>query len=199
MDIFERGSEWRKWDLHIHSNASDGSSSPNEIIEEAISKGLSVIALTDHHTVKNIDQIKEIGRNKGITVISGVEFRSEYGQKSVHFIGLFPDQYRGTELTSRALHDLILSPLNLSETQIISKGREIDPQANDDDAFKAGMFHLQIDLKTAANLIHKYGGIVTVHNGSKHNGLDQELKHQGKGKKNVQDLCDSLGTLKEEL
>ena len=30
-----RGSEWRKWDLHIHSNASDGHSSPSDIIEMA--------------------------------------------------------------------------------------------------------------------------------------------------------------------
>lgn len=33
-----RGSEWRRWDLHIHSNASDGTAIPAEIIEEAQSK-----------------------------------------------------------------------------------------------------------------------------------------------------------------
>ena len=90
MTRYPRGSEWRKWDLHIHSNASDGSSSPKEIIEEAKRKGLSVIALTDHHTVDNIDEIKRIAdlpENVDINVISGIEFRSEYGAKSVHFIG----------------------------------------------------------------------------------------------------------------
>ena len=54
MSEYPRGSEWRKWDLHIHSTASDGTATPAEIIEEAKSKGLSVIALTDHHSVSNM-------------------------------------------------------------------------------------------------------------------------------------------------
>lgn len=56
------GSQWAKWDLHIHSNASDGNGTPQQIIEKAKEKGLSVIALTDHHTVKNIDEIKKLGK-----------------------------------------------------------------------------------------------------------------------------------------
>ena len=79
MSKYPRGSEWRKWDLHIHSNASDGSSTPNDIIEEAKKKGLSVIALTDHHAISNIDETKRLGKENGITVISGIEFRTEYG------------------------------------------------------------------------------------------------------------------------
>ena len=62
-NLYPRGSEWRKWDLHIHSTASDGSASPQEIIEEAVSKRISVIALTDHHTAKNVDEIKQLGLN----------------------------------------------------------------------------------------------------------------------------------------
>ncbi|MDR1326341.1 MAG: PHP domain-containing protein [Treponema sp.] len=57
---FSKGSEWRKWDLHIHSNASDGTAAPAEIIEEAVTKKIDVIALTDHHTVKNLDEIKKV-------------------------------------------------------------------------------------------------------------------------------------------
>jgi predicted metal-dependent phosphoesterase TrpH len=72
MSEYPRGSEWRKWDLHIHSTASDGTATPAEIIEEAKSKGLSVIALTDHHSVSNIDEIKLLGNKEGITVISGI-------------------------------------------------------------------------------------------------------------------------------
>ena len=108
-----RGSEWRRWDLHIHSNASDGVATPEEIIAEARSKKLAVIALTDHHTVKNIDEIKRLGHDAGIVVISGIEFRTEYGSKSVHMIGLFPDSYDGKLLDSKALNELILCPLGL--------------------------------------------------------------------------------------
>jgi len=194
-----KGAEWRKWDLHIHSNASDGKSTPEDIITEAKQKGLSVIALTDHHTAKNIDEIKEVGMREGISVIPGIEFRTEYGQKSVHLIGLFPNEHNGTKLDSKALHDLILSPLGLSETLIISKGKEQNTGISDEKAFKKGMFLVQVDFKKAANLIHKHGGVVSVHAGSKANSFDEEMKHKGKGKKNVKELYDSLGTVKEEL
>lgn len=202
MTKYPRGSEWRKWDLHIHSNASDGLSTPQEIIDEAKKKGLSVIALTDHHTVDNIDELKRLAdlpEYNDITVISGVEFRSEYGSRSVHFIGLFPDYYNGTKLDSAALRDLILSPLRLSKTVIIAKGREQDPMLDDIAAFKKGISTVQVDFREAADLIHHYGGIISIHNGSKSNGLDMEVKHYGSGPRNVQDLYDNLGTLKEEL
>lgn len=193
-----RGSEWRRWDLHIHSNASDGVATPAEIIEEARSKKLAVIALTDHHTVKNIDEIKLLGHDAGIVVISGIEFRTEYGSKSVHMIGLFPDSHEGKLLDSKALNELILCPLGLSETEIISKGKSNDPALDDTAAFKAGMFLVQVDFKKAADLVHKYGGLVSVHAGSKANTIE-EMKHDGSSPKNVNHLYDSLGTVKEEL
>jgi hypothetical protein len=198
MSAYFRGSEWRKWDLHIHSNASDGHSSPSEIIGAAKEKELSVIAITDHHTVKNIDKVKELGSREGITVISGIEFRTEYGSQSVHMIGLFPDKYNDINLTQGALHDLILAKLGLSETAIIAKGKEVDPKLDNDAAFKTGMFRMQVDFKTAAALIHSYGGIVTVHAGNKTNSIE-EMKHDGSGKTNVDSLEDSLGPVKEEL
>lgn len=76
------GSIWGKWDLHIHSNASDGKQTPQQIVDEAVKKGISVIALTDHHTVSNIDVIKQYAASKNIVVISGIEFRTEYGEFS---------------------------------------------------------------------------------------------------------------------
>lgn len=85
------GSLWRKWDLHIHTNASDGKGNCQEILNEAAVKQVSCIAVTDHHTVANIDLMKSLSEPMKINVISGVEFRTEYGKASVHMIGLFPD------------------------------------------------------------------------------------------------------------
>ena len=198
-DKFPRGSEWRKWDLHVHTPASDGTGTPEEIVNKSIEKGLSVIAITDHHSVDYIDQVKEAAKTKDLAVISGIEFRSEYGSKSVHFIGYLPDEFEKTVLNATALKDLILSPLGLSRTSIVAKGKELDSSLNDDAAFKKGVFQVQVDFKTAADLIHQYGGIVSVHNGSKENGLDKEVKHFGKAPKNAHSLYECLGTLKEEL
>lgn len=193
------GSCWKKWDLHIHSTASDGKSSPQEIIDAAVEKELSVIAITDHHTVDNVDCIKNLGKEKGITVIAGIEFRTEYGQKSVHMIGLFPDSYNGMELDERALKDLILAPLNLSRTHIISAARsEFPNEQNEEKLYSKGLLKVQVEFKKAADLIHKYGGLVSVHAGEKQNSFDREMRHEGSGPKNVS-LSDSLGPVKEEL
>lgn len=197
-DINYNGSMWSKWDLHIHSNASDGKQTPEQIVDKAYELGLSVIALTDHHTVANIDRIKEYAFSKGIVVISGIEFRTEYGNKSVHMIGLFPDKYGNTVLNQKALDELVLCPLNLSRTSIIAKGREQDPALDEEKAFKKGIFEVEVDFKKASDLIHKYGGLVSVHAGSKANSIE-EMKHEGTGTTNVKDVVDSLGTVKKQL
>lgn len=171
-----------------------------EIIDKAKEEKLAVIALTDHHTVKNIDIIKKLADKEHITVLSGIEFRTEYGQKSVHMIGLFPDNYNDTNLDAKFLSENVLNPLGLSESIIIQKGKEADgtKDKSDEYYFKKGIFLVQVDFKVAAKLIHQYGGIVTVHAGSKSNSIDEEMKHEGKSKKNVS-IYDSLGPVKDEL
>lgn len=52
-------------DLHVHSNSSDGTLSPEEVVLLAKSKGLSAIALTDHDTVSGVETaIKKRQRNR---------------------------------------------------------------------------------------------------------------------------------------
>ena len=194
------GSFWHRWDLHIHTNASDGKGSCQEILDETQRKHVSCIAVTDHHTVANVDEMKRLAAPMNIKVISGVEFRTEYGQASVHMIGLFPDEYNGVRLDAEYLKENILNPLGISRTVIIQKGREHISNQNlpDENYFKDGMFRVQVDFRTAADLIHKLGGLVTVHAGSESNSIDEEMKHEGSAKKNVT-IEDSLGPVKEEL
>ncbi len=78
-------------DLHVHSTKSDGTLSPAELVEYAVKKGLTAIALTDHDTVEGIDEALAAAENKPITVIPGIEFSSEYEGKDIHILGLFID------------------------------------------------------------------------------------------------------------
>ncbi len=192
-----RGSWWGRWDLHIHTNASDGKGTCEDILEEAQKKKIRCIAVTDHHTFANVDEMKKLAPNYKVSVISGVEFRTEYGDSSVHMIGLFPDEYKGTKLTAQFLHDNVLSPLGLSRTAIIEKGRRQKPQASDDACFEAGMFQVQVNFKEAAKLVHKYGGLVTVHAGNKGNSIET-MKHEGNRPHNTT-IENTLGPVKEEL
>jgi len=194
------GSLWNKWDLHIHTNASDGKGSCQEVLDEAVSKNIKCIAVTDHHTVANVDVMKTLAAPMGISVISGVEFRTEYGKASVHMIGLFPDEFNGIVLSAEFLTENILNQLGITRSKMIQKGREaLKKEGLSEDAyFKDGMFRVQVDFRQAADLIHQYGGIVTVHAGSKENSIDKEMKHEGNSAKNVS-IEDSLGPVKEEL
>ena len=198
--MYEAGSLWNKWDLHIHTDASDGKGSCQDILKEAAAKELKCIAITDHHTVANVDFMKELAVPMNISVIAGVEFRTEYGKASVHMIGLFPDEYNGVKLDAEFLKENVLNPLGITRTKMIQKGKECLKKEGlpDDSYFKEGMFQVQVDFKHAANLIHQYGGLVTVHAGSKPNSIDVEMKHEGKADKNVS-IEDSLGPVKEEL
>ncbi len=85
----------RQIDLHTHSNKSDGSFSPSELVDYAVEKGLSAIALTDHDTTEGLDEalhhaasLKE-AEKPSVKVIPGIEFSTEYEKKDVHVVGLF--------------------------------------------------------------------------------------------------------------
>ena len=80
-------------DLHVHSNRSDGSMTPSELVDLAVNKGLSAFALTDHDTVDGIPEALERARywtEKGIDieVIPGIEFSTEYMGKDIHIVGI---------------------------------------------------------------------------------------------------------------
>ena len=81
-------------DLHTHSDRSDGSLSPEELIKLAAKKGLTAIALTDHDTVDGLDRAIECGNSLGIEVIPGVELSCDNNGKDVHIVGLYIDYKR---------------------------------------------------------------------------------------------------------
>lgn len=74
-------------DLHIHTFYSDSTSSPKEIVEEAIQGGLHCIAITDHDTVEGIKPALEAAKDFDLEVIPGVELSSEMNGKDVHVLG----------------------------------------------------------------------------------------------------------------
>ena len=77
-------------DLHIHSSLSPCSSNemtPNNIVNMSILKGLDIIAITDHNSVLNCSPVMEIGKEKGIVVIPGMEVETK---EEVHVVCLFP-------------------------------------------------------------------------------------------------------------
>ena len=78
-------------DLHVHSNASDGTFTPSELVRYALEKGLSAMALTDHDTVSGVEEAVQAAVGSGLLLIPGVELSAEYRGKDIHILGLFLD------------------------------------------------------------------------------------------------------------
>lgn len=76
-------------DLHTHSYYSDGTYSPSEIIHEAVSLGLSAVALCDHNTTRGLSEFMSAADGTDITAIRGIELTSEYKGRELHILGLF--------------------------------------------------------------------------------------------------------------
>jgi predicted metal-dependent phosphoesterase TrpH len=74
-------------DLHCHSTCSDGTSTPIELIQIALEKGLQGLSITDHDTVHSYPIALPEAQKKGIRLISGIEFSATHKQQSVHILG----------------------------------------------------------------------------------------------------------------
>lgn len=82
-------------DLHSHSTASDGSMTPELVIQLAKTKNLSAIALTDHDCVDGLDAAIAEGKRQGIEVIPGLEVSAEFNHGTMHILGFFVDYQAG--------------------------------------------------------------------------------------------------------
>ena len=78
-------------DLHTHSNCSDGSFSPKQLVELASKVGLRAIALTDHDTVAGVAEAVAAGKELGVEVVPGVEISAEYPAGTMHILGYYFD------------------------------------------------------------------------------------------------------------
>lgn len=95
-------------DLHVHSNHSDGTLSPEELVALAVKTGLSAFALTDHDTVSGIAKAKTAAAHatgSSVTVISGTEISAAYKNRDIHILGLFIDET--DPVLSTALEDAV--------------------------------------------------------------------------------------------
>lgn len=98
-------------DLHVHSNASDGSCTPAEIVLEAEKMGLTAIALTDHDTVDGIDEAILTADSLNVEVIPGIELSCVWREKEIHILGLFINHH------SSELLDFLESARNRRRTR----------------------------------------------------------------------------------
>lgn len=77
-----------KWiDLHMHSTFSDGIHSPAALVDIAVRKELSAIALADHDSLDGFRELEAAAGRVGVEVITGVELSSEHNGRDLHILG----------------------------------------------------------------------------------------------------------------
>jgi hypothetical protein len=78
-------------DLHIHTTASDGSFTPEQVVEIASKSNLHTIAIADHDTVASLRNARQYGAERGVRIIPAIELSSRYKGKDIHILGYFID------------------------------------------------------------------------------------------------------------
>jgi predicted metal-dependent phosphoesterase TrpH len=86
-------------DLHLHTNFSDGTFSPEELVSHASRHGLAAIALTDHDTVEGCARAALACAGAKIEFIPGSELTAEQNGNEIHILGYFLDTQNATLLT----------------------------------------------------------------------------------------------------
>jgi predicted metal-dependent phosphoesterase TrpH len=128
-------------DLHIHSTASDGKDSPQEILQRAAQKGLHTIAITDHDTVAGVTTAMKAAQPYNVEVIPGIELSTVWKGRDIHILGYYLDytslalqeDLNGLRGTRHRRNQMLIEQLNklgLDITLAEAQAKQTDPQGN---------------------------------------------------------------------
>lgn len=96
-------------DMHIHTTASDGSWTPEELITHAGMAGIELVAVTDHDSIENINKTSLIAGKHNIRFINGVEVSSSLNGSLYHILGY------GIDIEDVRLNNILKSNTKLME------------------------------------------------------------------------------------
>lgn len=160
---YPRGSEWRKWDLHLHTASSfdykyNSEDADKKLIDTLKSNNISVIAITDHFVIDKdrITNLRELAAamSYDLVIFPGVELRTDKGGSNIHPIIIFDN-------------NINLDVLN-EDFNVFKRNNAIDKEDNQT---------IRWDFKDIVDFSKKHNGIITIHAGSKRNGIDEQISN----------------------
>jgi 3',5'-nucleoside bisphosphate phosphatase len=139
-----------KADLHMHTNFSDGTETPTEMVTRAAKLEFDIIAITDHDTVAGVEEALQAGEEIGIRVIPAVEITAQFHHLELHMLAYFPlDEGNGDGWQAPELLDHLKKHSNQRvkrAEQIIKKLNQLGVAVTMDDV------HGQANLNEAGTL-----------------------------------------------
>ena len=83
-------------DLHVHTDYSDGSLSPREVVRLAKEAGFTAIGIADHDEVGGVTEAIWAGHSNGLEIVPAVELTSGCDGKEIHLLGYLVDHHNQT-------------------------------------------------------------------------------------------------------
>lgn len=158
------------YDFHIHSCLSpcgDEDSTPNNIVNMALLKGLNAIALSDHNTGKNCPAAMAVGKKNGLVVLPAMELTT---CEDIHILCLF-EKYEDLQKLENHIQDTRLKIRNKPEVF----GRQLIMNENDEVTGEEETLLIVssgVSVDEAAALVKGFGGIpVPAHIDKQANGI----------------------------
>lgn len=160
-------------DLHIHSVLSpcaDILMTPGNIIKKAIEKGIDIISITDHNSIKNVKSAQEIAADKNILIVPGIEVQSK---EDIHILSYFENL---EELNS--YYEIIYDGLSNIKNDEEKFGNQIIVDKNDQfvgQEEKLLMNSTNYSLNELVTLTNKFNGIAVPSHVDRSFGLIKNL------------------------
>jgi len=110
-------------DLHAHTDRSDGTDTPTELVRNARAAGIDVLAITDHDTTVGWDEAALVAEEAGVGLVRGIEVSTRFAGHGVHLLAYLPDPTHA-ELVAEL--DLVLDGRDDRLPGILARLRELD-------------------------------------------------------------------------
>ena len=107
-------------DLHIHTTASDGTWTPQELVQQALQVGLGALAVTDHDSVGNVAETARLAQAAGLKLLPAAEICSTKADLSFHILGY------GIDITNKHLLELMQHNQKLLEQKDVDSIRLLE-------------------------------------------------------------------------
>ena len=160
MEMYERGSEWHKWDLHLHTASSydykyKASDADDLLCQTLKQNGVKAVAITDHFTIDK-DRIESL-RSKApeIVFFPGVELRTDKGSNNLHLILIFSEK-------------LDLSTLSADFEAIMVRQKAKSSESDDT---------IYWEFSDIISFAKEHHALISIHAGRKTNGIDKEISN----------------------
>ena len=158
MKKYIRGSEWRKWDLHVHTASSydanyNGADYNDLLVASWKEKNFAAVAVTDHFLI-DTDRITDLrSKAPNITIFPGVELRTDKGGCNIHVILVFSE-----EVDVKTLSD------DFNAIMLRQKAKNLGDNSK-----------IYWDYDDIVEFARNQDAIISLHAGSKTSGVDDKI------------------------